>query len=222
MKKIIPFKKDIIFKTNLSEITSISLEHTLKTNDKIVEGNFILSGEYKIADSSINVDSFSYDLPFSINFDEKYNLSKAICDIDDFYYEIVNENVLAIHIDVCVDKIEEIIIEDLDFIEKENDIEFDFDEIREDEDILNTELEDKRCIEEEDEEVEQIESLFDNMDTSKETYKTYKVYIVRENDSIESIMEKYMISKETLELYNELTELKIGDKIIIPDSYETD
>ena len=39
MKKIIPFKKDIIFKTNLAEITSISLEHTLKISEKIVNGN---------------------------------------------------------------------------------------------------------------------------------------------------------------------------------------
>ena len=30
MKNIIPFKKDIIFKTKLGEITSIYLENTLK------------------------------------------------------------------------------------------------------------------------------------------------------------------------------------------------
>ena len=28
MKNIIPFKKDVIFKTNISEVTSISLENT--------------------------------------------------------------------------------------------------------------------------------------------------------------------------------------------------
>ena len=38
MKKIIPFKKDITFKTNLSEITSISLEHTLKSTKNSVYG----------------------------------------------------------------------------------------------------------------------------------------------------------------------------------------
>ena len=33
MKKIIPFKKDIIFKNHLSEITSISLEHSLRLSN---------------------------------------------------------------------------------------------------------------------------------------------------------------------------------------------
>ena len=111
MKKIIPFKKDIIFNTSLSEITSISLEHTLKIDDQLVTGNFILSGEYKIADDSINIEKFSYDLPFNINFDDKYKLTKAVVDINDFYYEIINENILSINIEAFVDNVEEILIE---------------------------------------------------------------------------------------------------------------
>ena len=43
MKKIVPFKKDINFKTNIAEITSISLEHTLKVGNFIFEKlHFIL------------------------------------------------------------------------------------------------------------------------------------------------------------------------------------
>ena len=95
MDKIIPFKKDIIFKTNLSEITSISLEHNLnKEGISEISGNFVISGQYKIADTSVDVEDFSYELPFSINLDEKYILDKAEIDIDDFYYEIVNDSVL--------------------------------------------------------------------------------------------------------------------------------
>ena len=37
MKNIIPFKKDVIFKTNISEITSISLENTLNINKDIIK-----------------------------------------------------------------------------------------------------------------------------------------------------------------------------------------
>ena len=33
MKQIIPFKKELLFKTKVSEITSISLEHTLSLKD---------------------------------------------------------------------------------------------------------------------------------------------------------------------------------------------
>lgn len=113
MKKIIPFRKEIIFKTNLAEITSISLEHTLNTQDKDIEGNFIISGDYKISDTSINTEDFSYDLPFHITMDDKYILDNIILDIDDFYYEIINNNILSIHIDVLIDKLEEVLIEDL-------------------------------------------------------------------------------------------------------------
>ena len=53
------------------------------------------------------------------------------------------------------------------------------------------------------------------MDT-KETYATYKVYIVRENDSLETILEKYDTTRDALSMYNDLSELKVGDKIMIP------
>ena len=33
-------------------------------------------------------------------------------------------------------------------------------------------------------------------------------------------MEKYNINKDVLELYNDTKELKLGDKIIVPVSYE--
>ena len=112
MKKIIPFKKDIIFKNHISEVTSISLEHTLNVSesDNSITGNFTVSGEYLMNDTSVNTEAFSYTLPFDIRMDEKYILSNAVIDIDDFYYEIVNDNVLAVNIDVLVDKLEEQLI----------------------------------------------------------------------------------------------------------------
>ena len=129
MKKIIPFKKDIIFKTNISEITSISLENTLSlTEDNSVMGEFIVSGDYKISDESIHIEQFSYDLPFDIHMDEKYDLSHAVIDIDDFYYEIINSNVLSVNIDVSIDKLEEnLIVEKLQevLIPRENILEED-------------------------------------------------------------------------------------------------
>ena len=73
MKKIIPFKKEIIFKTNLAEITSISLEHSLKKQgDHLIAGSFSLNGEYKITDTSTNTEVFSYDLPFDIHIDDGF------------------------------------------------------------------------------------------------------------------------------------------------------
>ena len=276
MKKIIPFKKDIIFKTNLSEITSISLEHSLhKENEYLITGEFIVSGNYKISDNSINVDAFSYNLPFDINIDDKYDTSKIDIDIDDFYYEIVNDNILSINIDVLIDKLEDkpliedirvletdpimsnIIVEDnnIENIETKKDEKSDIEELKQ-EKIVENDYDDKRCIEDEigeekgettdliiensiqnnknietekkemkEEKImqeqtinndNQIKSLFMTFENEIENYSTYKVYLVRENDSIESIMEKYTIDRETLGLYNDLNELKIGDKLIIP------
>jgi len=51
-----------------------------------------------------------------------------------------------------------------------------------------------------------------------ETFKSYTVYILREGDTIESIIEKYKVTKEELLDYNDLSEVKIGDKIIIPSN----
>ena len=249
MRKIVPFKKEIVFKTNISEITSISLEHNLHIeNDNLITGNFIISGSYKIADSSVNTEVFNYELPFDINVDEKYLLDNIVIDIDDFYYEIVNNKSLEVNIEVLIDKleektlviskkIEEVKDEEISDLTNENNI---LEEIEEDGQIM------ERCIEKEDilsefdildndlmeqkkelkiEPIElknenknsvKINSLFDNLDSSIETYKTYKVCIIRNGDSIENVLQKYSISREELEKYNNLSEIKIGDKLIIP------
>lgn len=217
MKNIIPFKKDIIFKTNISEVTSISLENSLNLKDDVIKGEFIVSGEYKISDKSESVDPFNLNLPFEIVIDEKYDTSKATIDIDDFYYEIVNDNVLRIAIDVLIDKLEEKpLIEEFELI---------------DETPKRTVLE-ERCIEEEvieekpvprkqnEEVADKIESLFNQFSKDSEVYVTYNVFIVREGDTIESILDKYGIELEELKKYNDLSELKLGDKLIIPNSYE--
>lgn len=238
MKKIIPFKKDIIFNTNIAEIISISLENSLtSSDDNAVTGDFTISGEYKISDESINTEPFSYELPFDIHMDDKYDLSHVVIDIDDFYYEIINSNVLSVNIDVMIDKLEEkLIFEELQevVIPRENILEedrvFTLDETLE-ENMEN--MEHTRCVEpeeiiedltmkrEENKISSEITSLFDNMDSASETYKSYKIYIVREGDDLEFIMEKYGATKEIMEQYNDLKELKIGDKIIIPSQNET-
>ena len=103
MKNIIPFKKDVIFKTNISEITSISLEHTLSIEKEKISGDFIINGEYKISDNSSTVEPFDLKIPFEISLDERFDTDKATLDIDDFFYEIINNSVLSLSIDVLVD-----------------------------------------------------------------------------------------------------------------------
>ena len=40
--------------------------------------------------------------------------------------------------------------------------------------------------------------------------------MVREADTIESILEKYQTTREKLQDYNDLTDVKVGSKLIIP------
>lgn len=239
MKKIVPFKKDIIFKSRISEITSISLDHTLHIDEgNIISGKFIVSGDYLLTDESVNTEAFSYELPFLVSLDERYILDEVVIDIDDFYYEIVDENVLSVNIDVLIDKLNEKLVPDIDGselierkIEREDILKDEVSSQKLNEEDISTEPikqeEDnnsKRCIEEEDPKSEcnetnnitAINSLFDNLDSSSETFKSYSIYIVRENDSIEAILEKYKVSRELLLDYNDLNGIKIGDKIIIP------
>lgn len=215
MKKIIPFKHEISFKNHLSEITSISLEHNLHiSNNNEITGEFIVGGDYKVTDTSFNTESFKFNIPFDIALDNHYLLDNVEIDIDDFYYEIVNSDTLVINIEVKIDKLEEqpLVIP----VVREEIIKEEGEKIMESKEILLD-----RCIEEEIKEdvidaSNEVKSLFGNMDDSNETYTTYKVYIVRETDTIESIMLSYNVSKEDLEIYNDLKELKIGDKLIIP------
>lgn len=225
MKKIVPFKKDIIFKTNLSEIVSISLEHSLHLEkNSLITGEFIVSGEYKMADTSIDTEKFSFNLPFDINIDDRYLLDNMTVDIDDFYYEIVNNNVLAVNIEVLIDKLEERPVEkvvvDVDPVEILTEpvaLEENREEVIE-EDRHDSAIEELPVIK--DVETEQsrinIDTIFDDLNDDAETYTTYQVYIVREGDTLDLILQKYNINKEKLEQYNDLKELKIGDKLIIP------
>ena len=218
MKKIVPFKKDIEFDSNIAEISSISLEHTLKLKEEnLVSGEFIISGTYKMTEASVNVDSFEYKLPFDISIDKKYNTKNIDVDINDFYYEVINNEILSISIEVVLDGLEE------KAQEKE--------EIRMTEEKLETLEENKEAVDtnedlqpvsiaEDSEEVNReedntVKSIFEGLDEN-ERYAVYKVHIVTENDTTESIITEYGINREDLEAYNDLSDLKIGDKLIIP------
>lgn len=192
MKKIVPFKKDILFNDEIKEIVSISLDHELDITNSSVQGKFIVSGECKYTNNE-EIDKFLYTLPFIVELDEKYLLDKANVDIDDFYYEIINGNNMRVGIDVLIDNIEEQVIEK--------------------EIIEPIEIQEERCIEEEKEETLDTKSSYND---NQEKYKSYTIYIMREDDTVESIMRKYKVNREILEQYNDLSNIKIGDKVIIP------
>ena len=65
-----------------------------------------------------------------------------------------------------------------------------------------------------------MSSIFNAIASSDETFVTYHVYIVRENDTVGSIIEKYKTTRDDLVAYNDLENIKIGSKVIIPCQHE--
>lgn len=222
MKEIIPLKKDIIFKTKIGEITNISLEHDYKILDDLVEGEVNINGTYKMTEASVIDEEFEYKVPFGIAISKKVDKDTIKIDIDDFKYDI-NKDVLKVNIDLLLTCDE---LEEKEEVTKE---------IKEEPDDLDNYLNDyfKDEIVIPETKTESIEPIINDIDidnnisnitntiiNNENKYYTYKIYILREGDTIETICNKYNISKEELSLYNSLTDLKIGDKIIIPEINE--
>lgn len=242
MKQIIPFKKELLFKTKVSEITSISLEHTLSLkNDDLISGEFIVSGDYKMTEGSINREVFKFKLPFDIALDSRYNVDNIIIDIDNFYYEIVNNESLQVNIDVYIEgeKVIEEIKEEKEETVEESLIEDKTIEVFsniEEKETRNTYEEDlfkeeytssielskpKQLVMEVENEYEEKNefNIFQNIDNS-DTYVTYYVYIVKEEDTIDKILEKYNTTRDKVSCYNNLDNIKPGTKLIIPSNNE--
>ena len=116
MRKIVPFNNVLKFDTDVKEITAISLEHKIDTKEDSISGVFYITGEYKIIDGQIEKEKFNFELPFDIALGSNYNLETLVVDIDDFRYELIENNKLKINIDLYIDG--EILEEEL-FTEKE-------------------------------------------------------------------------------------------------------
>ena len=65
-----------------------------------------------------------------------------------------------------------------------------------------------------------MDSIFSAFANTDETYSTYSVYILREDDNLEEVMAKYNTNREVLSEYNDLDNLKVGAKLIIPTMVE--
>lgn len=238
MKQIIPFVKDLNFNTRISEITSIALEHNLKleNNDSVV-GNFEISGKYKINDISVNEEVFSFDIPFDITLDDKYDASKIKIDIDNFYYEILNDEVLRVHIDVLASnlvyyrKVEEEKEETSNLEEEslrsndsmERKVSMPEEVIEKKEEVLSLDEEEKnenKEVREKEDDTINSNNISNNLEKGflfeNEKYSTYKVHIVRENETIDTIKEMYNVSLEELEKYNDVDKITLSSKVVIP------
>ena len=223
----IPFTKDIDFEKKVSEITSISLEHETKIEDGTLKGNFIVSGDFKSHEVSVNKEPFSYILPFEIDLAEDIDENTIEFMIEDFTYEVIDNEILRVNIDFNViaslkekeeEEEEEPLFQDAEnaFLEQE---ELNTAEER----VEKEELEEKLLEENETEEQSERESedtIIKNIKSDGQEYATYHIHMVSDGESVETICTMYNSNVNILQDYNDLSNVNAGDKLIIPENNE--
>ena len=221
MNKKVEIKKKIEFPSMIGEICAISLENHLKFVDsENIDGYFSILGRYKTTSASRIEEDFQYEIPVEISLTNEVDPDSGMIDITDFYYDITDGNSLLCNIEIMV-QADEVLLEEREcdgdpVLEKEIEIPH-IEEVP----VLEKEEIEKRE-EEPVEEVDSTEDSFFSFHANAETYGTFIVYIVRQNETINSIIEKYHTSLEEIEKYNDLKDLSIGTKIIIPIPNEQD
>ena len=246
MKQTIDFKKTCIMKTYVEEITDISVSHDYKIGEDTVEGYFDIVGKYKVTRSSVNDEDFMFTVPFTIALGDNIDKDSINLTMKDFEYSIEKD---LLHLDMKLnmeyselakeieDKEEIVELQEKLEIEPEKSEEITkIDEEENDnitlEDIINEEIENMNI--EKPEEVKPLENenQEEKLETKKEvnnllsglnqenSYYKYKIYIMKQEDTLESIAIKYDTTLETLKEYNNLENLNVGDKIIIPKGDE--
>lgn len=215
MNLIIPFTKDIKFTSNISEITSISLEHEFTVNNDEILGNFIISGDYKTHELSVNKEHFEHVLPFRVDISSRIDRETVDLAIQDFTYEIKDNDTLKIDIEYTINALElkeeepkEELFERVEDTESLEDI---LDEISDE----NIDTQETRNVSEEDK-----KTILESINEQDESFVTYHIHIMQENDTIDTICTKYNTTSNVLNEYNDLSTVAIGDKLIIPDLNE--
>ncbi len=250
MKSIIPFTKELDFKTKVSEITSISLEREFEVNTSSIEGSLYVSGDYKSHEVSANVTPFNFKIPFTIEIPDNLVEESITLEISDFAYEMEENSKIKVSIEL------ELFGEEKEIEEEEDEditpIEVDGEEIvkmleEASEKEKEMEKEDRaepeeELSEEETTKEEKEEAPSDTVDETREDteedmtsenviitgasntpdeYTTYHIHIVKEGETIETICTMYNSNLSLLNDYNDLSEVSKGMKIIIPENDES-
>lgn len=239
MSEAFVVERDFLFKDSIFEITSISVEHDEDINGSNLEGDFIISGDYRLHEISINKEDFSFKLPFTHEIRSNINLDTVNLEITDFTYELNNNDELHVHIEYIVSG-EQSLIEfadekDLDAFLNKTDAEVvdltedepRFKEVSKEE-ILNIPAEDSKKEEKEEPKEEIKEDKPSEISTNNiigsinadETYVKYHVHTVMQNDTLEGILDKYKITLTDLKKYNTFEALEVNMKLVIPENEE--
>lgn len=239
MSEAFVVERDFLFKDSIFEITSISVEHDEDINGSNLEGDFIISGDYRLHEISINKEDFSFKLPFTHEIRSNVNLDTVNLEITDFTYELNNNDELHVHIEYIVSGEQSLIefADEKDLNEFLNKTDAEVVDLTEDEprfkeiskeEILNIPAEDSKKEEKEESKKEIKEEKQSEISTNNiigsinadETYVKYHVHTVMQNDTLEGILDKYKITLTDLKKYNTFEALEVNMKLVIPENEE--
>lgn len=239
MSEAFVVERDFLFKDSIFEITSISVEHDEDINGSNLEGDFIISGDYRLHEISINKEDFSFKLPFTHEIRSNVNLDTVNLEITDFTYELNNNDELHVHIEYIVSGEQSLIefADEKDLNEFLNKTDAEVVDLTEDEprfkeiskeEILNIPAEDSKKEEKEEPKEEIKEEKQSEISTNNiigsinadETYVKYHVHTVMQNDTLEGILDKYKITLTDLKKYNTFEALEVNMKLVIPENEE--
>ena len=222
MSEAFVVERDFLFKDSIFEITSISVEHDEDINGSNLEGDFIISGDYRLHEIRSNV-----------------NLDTVNLEITDFTYELNNNDELHVHIEYIISGEQSLIefADEKDLNEFLNKTDAEVVDLTEDEprfkevskeEILNIPAEDSKKEEKEEPKEEIKEDKPSEISTNNiissinadETYVKYHVHTVMQNDTLEGILDKYKITLTDLKKYNTFEALEVNMKLVIPENEE--
>ena len=212
LKNVIPFTKEITFDNKISEITSISLEENYNCTEDTIDGEFIVSGDYKTHELSVNKESFSYKLPFSVDLTEKIIPDTLNFEITDFSYDILNDNILKVNIEFSFDAKRD---------ESTRDYASEVEELLNNDSLEEPKIEEKIEVENEDRlDKEDENTIIDSIKEDDNEYITYHIHVVKESETVESICAMYKTNANLIAEYNDLNDFKVGEKLIIVEEDE--
>ena len=225
MNQKIEFKKDCMLKTYVSSITDISLTHDYKILDDTIEGYFDVTGSYKVTMSSVETEDFMFTIPFTIALSSLIDKDTIDLKLSDFNYS-VEKDVLHLKMFLDMDYQEIEIKEDTedneeidnminDLIDKDSTTDIKSPSEFHNEVMLDNVIDSKEEVSTKEKVSEKnFNTIFNEVKESN--FSKYKVYIMRSEDTLESILVKYNVTMEEIKEYNDIDNINIGSKIVIP------
>ena len=189
MKENFEIEKELKFNTNLAEILSISLEEKHEIENNRIVGFFIVSGEYKIHEISLNKEKFSFKIPYELDLTSDIDLDTVNVEISNFIYDNDKENLfVTINYEIVGDRKDILLFDDEENLEdflKSREVELIMDEsINKIDEVIKKENNDDQIIEELDELIEENNNLCEEF---LELNKTEKI---KENVLEEKVLEE--------------------------------